>query len=147
MQPSRNLLLWGVVVASLAALAAGPAAAENPSPGAAAGRVLFQAYCASCHGVSGRGDGPVARVLNPPPADLTRLAERYGTPLPREELAAFIDGRRDVAAHGPRDMPVWGERFVEESLDAPNPERQAAEAIGRIVDFLVSIQPAQSASR
>jgi mono/diheme cytochrome c family protein len=126
---------------------AGVAAAANPGPGVAAGHMLFETYCASCHGSGGKGDGPVAPVLMTPPADLTRLSERYGNPLRRDEIAAFIDGRRDVAAHGPREMPVWGERFVEESLDAPNPERQAAEAIDRIIDFLATLQRVGSAAR
>lgn len=136
-----------VAAAVAALLAAAVAGAEGPQPGAAAGRVLYHTYCASCHGEDGRGDGPVAPALVTPPADLTRLAERYGSPLPRDQVAAFIDGRRDVAAHGPRAMPVWGRVFVEESLGAPNPERTAAEAIRRIVDFLVTIQRSGSASR
>ncbi len=136
-------LVTGIGLATLAA--SGTASAQGPSPGAAAGRELFQTYCASCHGVDGRGKGPVADALETPPADLTKLSERYGTPLPREELAAFIDGRRDVAAHGPRDMPVWGKRFSNEAADAPNPERVAQEAIGRILDYLASIQRFESA--
>jgi putative copper export protein/mono/diheme cytochrome c family protein len=37
----------------------------------AQGASLFAAHCASCHGPEGRGDGPAAASLNPPPADLT----------------------------------------------------------------------------
>ena len=33
---------------------------------------------------------------------------RCGNPLPEDVIAKFIDGRSDVKAHGPRDMPVWG---------------------------------------
>src|SRR6266536_5050812 len=36
----------------------------------AAGRALFAEHCASCHGAQGRGDGPAAKNLEPPPADL-----------------------------------------------------------------------------
>lgn len=35
------------------------------------GEPLFAANCATCHGVRGRGDGPGAAQLNPPPADLS----------------------------------------------------------------------------
>lgn len=38
---------------------------------AAAGKSLFEANCASCHGTSGKGDGPVGAALNPPPRDFT----------------------------------------------------------------------------
>jgi putative copper export protein/mono/diheme cytochrome c family protein len=37
----------------------------------AAGRALFAEHCVSCHGERGRGDGPAAKDLRPPPADLT----------------------------------------------------------------------------
>ncbi len=53
------------------------ASADVPNPipmsaaSVAAGKEAFQANCAVCHGGSGRGDGPMARTLNPPPADLT----------------------------------------------------------------------------
>ena len=38
-----------------------------------AGERLYQIYCAVCHGERGYGDGPTARDLNPPPANLYRL--------------------------------------------------------------------------
>jgi mono/diheme cytochrome c family protein len=142
-RPSRSLIA-GIAAA---ALVGSPASAQGPSPGVAAGRVLYLSYCASCHGVSGEGNGPVAESLRQPPTDLTRLAERHGTPLPRQELAEFIDGRRDVAAHGPRDMPVWGRRFVEPSPGGPSSEPVADEAIQRLLDFLASIQRFDSAAR
>ena len=62
-------------------------------------------YCA-CHGLTGEGNGPVARSLVTPPANLRLLSDRYGNPLPGDQVARFIDGRADVRAHGPRDMPV-----------------------------------------
>ncbi|MBR0553156.1 c-type cytochrome [Stakelama marina] len=47
-----------------------------------AGRQVYQADCASCHGAEGRGDGPLARTLNPPPADLAWSARM---PLSRQD--------------------------------------------------------------
>ena len=38
---------------------------------AAAGKPVYEANCASCHGTSGKGDGPVGKALNPPPRDFT----------------------------------------------------------------------------
>ena len=38
---------------------------------AAAGKPIYEANCASCHGTSGKGDGPVGKALNPPPRDFT----------------------------------------------------------------------------
>jgi copper transport protein len=46
----------------------------NPFPptaeSLATGRQVYQQNCQSCHGVDGRGDGPAAEGLDPPPADL-----------------------------------------------------------------------------
>ena len=46
------------------------ASAEN----LAAGRKLYEADCATCHGVNGLGDGPAAKGLNPPPANIAATA-------------------------------------------------------------------------
>ena len=83
-------------------LAASTAAAGD----VARGRVLYLCNCASFHGVKGDGQAPVAAQLQTPPADLRLLSLRYGNPLPEDQIARFIDGRADIAAHGPRDMPV-----------------------------------------
>jgi hypothetical protein len=74
---------------------------------------MYERYCASCHGVSGKGDGPVAQSLRRSPADLTTLAKRAGDRFDEARVLAIIDGRRQVAEHGPREMPVWGEVFDE----------------------------------
>lgn len=44
-----------------------PAAAPDPARGAA----LYAQHCASCHGATGAGDGPLARGMEPPPIDFT----------------------------------------------------------------------------
>jgi mono/diheme cytochrome c family protein len=107
----------------------------------AQGRAIFLEYCVSCHGFSGDGDGPVALLLTTPPANLRKLSERYGNPLPEDQIARFIDGRADVNAHGPRDMPVWGKRFY-------GSERQVKDQIAQLVAYLQSIQTGiRSASR
>jgi mono/diheme cytochrome c family protein len=72
------------------------------------GKYWYLSYCASCHGTSGKGDGSVAKVLTQKPADLTGLATANGGEFPAARVMETIDGRREVAAHGPRDMPVWG---------------------------------------
>ena len=50
----------------------------NPIPlnseSVAAGQALFTTNCAPCHGLTGKGDGPVGVTLNPRPADLTQHA-------------------------------------------------------------------------
>jgi mono/diheme cytochrome c family protein len=78
------------------------------------GKALYDAHCAGCHGISGKGDGPLSDSLAKPPADLTQLSGRYGGYFPSNKIFDIIDGRKDVAAHGPRDMPVWGKIFQKE---------------------------------
>ncbi len=103
------------------------------------GRALYLRNCASCHGVNGDGRGPVAPALKTPPADLRLLSRRYGDPLPVDEIARFIDGRADIAAHGPRDMPVWGDQVWQYS-HGKGPSSQVTSAVADLVAYLESIQ-------
>lgn len=104
------------------------------------GGELFQRFCAACHGLEGRGDGPLRARLNVAVPDLTRIAERHDGRFPAGEVAETIDGRSLVVAHGTREMPVWGYEFwVEEGGDI-TAEGDAREIIGRLVEFLRSIQ-------
>ena len=101
------------------------------------GRRIYDQYCASCHGPKGEGNGPLASSLTTPPANLRELSQRYGNPLPEDQIARFIDGRSDVKAHGPRDMPVWGTRFYVESNGN---KAEVHERIRKLVAYLQSIQ-------
>ena len=76
------------------------------------GSQLFRTYCASCHGATGRGNGPLAEQLRHVPPDLTQFTKRNGGMFPSERVHRIIDGR-DVASHGDREMPVWGDVFRE----------------------------------
>jgi mono/diheme cytochrome c family protein len=112
-------------------------AAMAGSSDVAKGRALYLDHCASCHGLNGDGKGPVASALSTPPANLRRLSERYGNPLPVDQIARFIDGRADVKAHGPRDMPVWGEE-VRKNPDGST--RKLRDWVADVVAYLQSIQ-------
>jgi mono/diheme cytochrome c family protein len=92
------------------------------------GATLYHTHCASCHGESGRGDGMVGAALRNPPADLTAITRNNGGLFPDGKVIEFIDGTRDVLAHGPRTMPVWGLVF------------QNRETIDKIVDYLRMLQ-------
>lgn len=123
-----------------AEIAPGGPGAVPSRPGATGGEVLYMRYCASCHGVTGHGDGPVARELRKPPPDLTRLAARNGGKFDERSLVAVIDGRRSIAAHGGRAMPVWGDVFDTELAGAPHAQRQSLLRSTVLVDWLRSIQ-------
>lgn len=109
--------LWILGLALLAAVAgaAGSAAQTADAPAEpteeSRGSVLFRLHCASCHGVDGLGNGPVAEHLETPPPDLTRIAARRGGRFSRDEIERIIDGRAELEPHGRSEMPVWGLSF------------------------------------
>jgi Cytochrome c len=107
------------------------------------GRDLFMRYCASCHGVSGKGDGPAAAALQPPPADLTRLRERYGDQYPLRNIIAAIDGRRPVRAHGESAMPVWGQVFEREMEERKIgwPQASTVQRERLVAEYVLTLQP------
>jgi mono/diheme cytochrome c family protein len=72
------------------------------------GKTAYLNLCASCHGKGGKGDGPVGKFLKRTPADLTRIAIANNGVFPSERVYETIDGRKEVGAHGTREMPVWG---------------------------------------
>jgi hypothetical protein len=78
------------------------------TPSSLVGADSYDLYCSSCHGVDGRGHGPVAPALTTPPADLTLIGCRHGGTFPTEQVREYINGERRVTAHGTPDMPVWG---------------------------------------
>jgi mono/diheme cytochrome c family protein len=104
------------------------------------GEETFQRFCASCHGESGQGDGPVAAGLKISVPDLTMLAERYGDAFPDSALRKIIDGREIVIVHGTRYMPVWGYEFwLEEGADEAA-QRNVETIVENLIAYLESIQ-------
>ncbi|MGH1405761.1 MAG: c-type cytochrome [Rhodomicrobiaceae bacterium] len=80
------------------------------------GKENYRRYCASCHGTTGLGDGPVADSLKQKPADLTQLSKRAGGTFPRQKIIKTIDGRLMPDSHGNAEMPVWGQWFAIQAL-------------------------------
>jgi mono/diheme cytochrome c family protein len=114
------------------------AAAANYA--AMSGEDLYRRFCASCHGVEGRGDGPVAASLRVAVADLTLTAQRgHGADL-RDRIIRIIDGRYVIGAHGTRVMPVWGEDLTLLELGNPDAERSTEIIIGRLADYVLGLQ-------
>ena len=78
------------------------------------GAIEFANSCAQCHGADAKGDGPVSPYLLNPPPDLTTLSLMNEGVFPLADVYSIIDGTADVAVHGGRDMPVWGDRYMSE---------------------------------
>ncbi len=128
-------------------LAANPPAAMSMEVDLALATDEFRTYCGVCHGSDGRGGGPAAKALKDPLPDLTKLAERAGGHFPSEAVFQKIEGLNMPAAHGTSDMPVWGERFVEQELgdrvllqDARNAAEAAEKRMNRLMKYLEAIQ-------
>ena len=112
-------LIMTIAAALLLACAHAPAMAQDaePVPEISYGEAEFLNSCAVCHGISGKGDGPLAEELKRQPTDLTRLRERNHGVFPFFRVYAVIDGRFIVPGHGERDMPVWGREFLQEDTE------------------------------
>ena len=69
---------------------------------------MFVSYCASCHGVDGKGDGPAAAALKMPPTDLTLLSKDNAGEFPDTHVLAVLQHGADIPSHGSPEMPVLG---------------------------------------
>ena len=109
------------------------------------GQSLFKRNCAVCHGSEGAGDGPVAALFERTPSNLRKLAAMNNGAFPFSEVYQSIDGRRDIAAHGNSEMPIWGDLFAREALpETVHPGVDAEEIIqGRILALVYFLQSVQ----
>ncbi|MDJ0858220.1 MAG: c-type cytochrome [Dinoroseobacter sp.] len=85
-------------------------AAPAVSQDAEAGRQIFRDYCVTCHGMEGRGDGPMTQVLTIAPPDISRLTDDNNGVFPVSNVVAKVDGRVPVLGHG-GPMPIFGPVF------------------------------------
>ena len=72
------------------------------------GKQMYVSYCAPCHGVDGRGRGPVASELRTPPADLTTLSRSNHGKFPDSRIVTMLEFGGEIPSHGSVEMPVWG---------------------------------------
>ena len=130
-----------LIVGGVAAYSALRKAADPPPPRIAGdallveGRTIYLARCVSCHGESGRGDGPIAKgITGPPPGDLTVRSWKHGDRpeqvldvvtrgVPGTSMAPWRDvldarGRRAVSAY----LYDLAGRPVPDALRAPPSE-------------------------
>ena len=76
------------------------------------GAKIFRDNCAACHGLDGKGHGPAAGALRHAPPDLSLIAQHHGGRFPADKVKTVIAGQeQSPAAHGSREMPVWGPVF------------------------------------
>ena len=109
------------------------------------GEALFKTYCASCHGKSAKGDGPLADSLRRRPPDLTLIAKHNNGKFDSAQVYRIVDGRQPVKGHGGTDMPVWGDAF-KQSVEGYS-EKAVKARIDAIVEYLRSIQAPATPAR
>ncbi|MBZ5593257.1 MAG: cytochrome c [Acidobacteriia bacterium] len=98
---------------------------------------MFKTYCASCHGVDGKGHGPAAEALKVAPSDLTMLKQKNDGKFPSGKVTRIVEGADVVTAHGSTDMPTWGPIF--RSLD-PNNAPVTKLRIANLTKYIESMQ-------
>jgi mono/diheme cytochrome c family protein len=108
------------------------AAATSP----ASGHDMFMSYCAPCHGKAAKGDGPAASALKIAPANLTVLAKENGGKYPSNKVTAILSGQTDLAAHGNKEMPVWGVVFWSMSGGHAGEVQQRVANLNRYIESL-----------
>jgi mono/diheme cytochrome c family protein len=114
------------------------------------GKQEFDQRCAVCHGADGRGDGPMAESFTTMPANLTVLSKNNGGVYPFSKVYEAIDGRRNIAAHGTSQMPLWGRYFMDttrrEGMQDPTPlEEQESKIVqGRILSLVYYLYTLQA---
>ena len=102
--PVFIVALWAVMLST--ALTAYAADAEQ-------GKKLYGQFCASCHGQSGKGDGPAAAALNPKPRDHTD--KEYMSKMSDEDMLKVIKNGGASVGKSPL-MPPWGASLKNEQI-------------------------------
>jgi mono/diheme cytochrome c family protein len=107
------------------------------------GKREYALHCAVCHGPTGKGDGPYNQTRTRP-TDLTVLAKANRGVFPSRRVREIIDGRREVEAHGTRDMPIWGTYYgAIDSADRSssyNPEPHVRTRVKALTDYIYRLQ-------
>lgn len=128
MQPAQKRQLILAIAAAVGLPAMACAAREDA-------RRDYETACVSCHGSTGKGDGPLSGKMKTRPPDLTALSRNNQGVFPAQRVARAIDGREEIKAHGKRDMPVWGNSFRMRDV-GPSP----AARIEALTDYIRSMQ-------
>ncbi len=103
----------------------------------------YQNYCAECHGLHGKGDGPsrLTIPMNPPPNDLTVMAKKNGGTFPFDEVVDSIDGRKNIPSHARLQMPFWGTTLQQPGKEfTPESDAEVKKRIESMARYVESIQ-------
>jgi mono/diheme cytochrome c family protein len=103
------------------------------------GKQMYVNYCAPCHGVEGKGNGPAAAALKTQPTDLAALSRNHGGKFPSTHIASVLEFGAANPSHGRAEMPVWGPMLG--SVDtATNDANVRALRISNLSRYLQTLQ-------
>ena len=134
---SIKVFVVGIFAFSATAMAQ-PQPGASTAPSEDLSKFEYETHCAVCHGLGGKGDGPYLQLLRAGTVvpDLTELSRKNNGVFPFNRVVETIDGRLSARAHGPTNMPIWGERYKIQSRNV-NPDYNA-EAFARARIFMLA---------
>ena len=107
---------------------------------AVSGQEMYNTYCAVCHGVDGRGNGPAAPALKTPPKNLATLSVRNGGTFPWSHVQTVLKFGVETPAHGSAEMPIWGHLFSTLQPGNKTSALLADQRIGNLSNYLKQMQ-------
>ena len=136
----RKLILVTALIGSVLSGVSGVNAASDGLMPNEQQKADYANYCASCHAMSGEGNGPMWHELKKKPSNLTVLSKNNGGVFPYTKLRRIIDGtyqEGSFKAHGSREMPIWGDVFLRQEGGSYS---RAQARIMNILDYIEMIQ-------
>ena len=104
------------------------------------GKQMYMDYCAPCHGKDGLGNGPAASAMKATPTNLTLLAKNNGGKYPAAHISAVLTFGASSAAHGSKDMPMWGNLFQSLDWSSGGKQVEAQQRINSLNSYLQTLQ-------
>ena len=107
------------------------------------GELEFFESCSLCHGKKAKGDGLFSKMLTIETPDLTQLSRNNGGNFPYRDVYLIVDGRESITQHGPRQMPIWGDRFKSTTWYTVNQNYAETLVTGKIFEVLLYLDSIQ----
>jgi len=142
----RSIALRGVAAVVGFGVVLGAAQGQTaPRPRIDIGKLEYDSNCASCHGLTGKGDGPLKPFLSASAPDLTQIAKKNGGVFPIARMYEVIEGSQRATAHGTSEMPVWGWDYrlkaAEYYMDTPyDPDAYIRMKVLALMDYVNRLQ-------
>jgi mono/diheme cytochrome c family protein len=141
----KSMILLGTLVVGVSLCLAQEKTEQKPvvkqtpikQTSAASGKEMYTQYCAPCHGVDAKGNGPAASAMKAPPTDLTLLAKKHDGKYPANSVASVLKFGSGPGVHGSKEMPVWGPLF--QSLDKFH-DTAVQQRISNLVGYIETLQ-------